>query len=102
MQAVRRLERRVGQIACAELEAKLDQLLEGELSDKETGDCEYHISRCGSCRELRDDLLELSGVASTLLSTPVPESIRMRLRKRLAEETGVKFAAAKPTLSLVK
>ena len=86
-------------ISCSEVEALLDDYIDGEIDELTRARFEQHVQRCESCSSLVLDCRHIIAVAKSLADEPVPADVSHRLRKRLEEEMGCKLPG--PHLHLV-
>lgn len=75
----------------AEVLADLDL---GLLDAASAAHAEQHLTHCGACSQLRDDLASLTGALSDLPPVPMPDDVWEQLRSTLAAEPVVTPAGA--------
>lgn len=79
-------------LACRELLERLSAYLDGDLAAPECHQIDAHCRDCADCRALIQGLRDTMGLCQKAASTPVPASIRRRVRARvralLADEKG--------------
>jgi predicted anti-sigma-YlaC factor YlaD len=85
-------------LQCQDIEALVDDYVEGELAPGLALRVKEHLCSCQSCRELVDDVSAIVEVARMLDSRRVvPSDVSRRLRAHLESEVGYT-----PRLRLVK
>ena len=87
-------------LSCADVEELIDARVDGELTETLNSRVQNHLDRCEHCRSLLFDIERLIALARELDSDPIPPGVKLRLRKRLAEEIGEDISGDK--LSIVK
>lgn len=67
---------------CSDIEARLMEILEGNLSQSETGELEEHLRECPECRELVVRYQPLFRF-DTASESPVPETLWRKIQNEL-------------------
>ena len=71
---------------CSDIESKLDDYLEQQLSSSEIEKFHNHTSRCTRCETFVAELKCLKEIAASLAESEIPSGVRERLHLRLAQE----------------
>lgn len=66
-------------LACFKYRKRLGAFLDKELSGREQGLLEQHLSRCASCRAVLEDLRRLAPLLVALSASPAPDSLTVRI-----------------------
>lgn len=85
------------QLQCRDIEALVDDFVEGCLAPEVEFRVKLHLRCCERCRELVDDVSAIIEVARVLDSQALPSDVSRRLRAHLETEVGYL-----PRLRLVK
>lgn len=78
-------------IICADVEALLGELVEGDLQHSLATRINSHVDSCPACQELKRTYLLTISLASQISTEekPVPVSVQNRLRERLNVQLGL-------------
>lgn len=71
---------------CPDVDALIDDLLDGTIAPDARARVEHHLARCPACRALADDLLAIREQARQLPLVRPPDAVWHRLADRLASE----------------
>jgi hypothetical protein len=73
-------------MTCAELEARLPEIVDDTLGRSARADVDAHLGACEDCRRLAADLTRIRETASALDRLPVPPTVWSRLRQQVEDE----------------